>query len=444
MTHTSSSVTEKVPDDAERGKHARKDRKSPRRWVRIFLPAVLILAWLTGAAVGGPYFGKVDEVSSNDQTTFLPESAEATQVQELQDEFTDSDAIPAIALFESDEELSEEQLSAIDDVLETVVDLDGVEDDVSPPIPSEDGVAVQAFVPIDSDADTADVVSVLSDELSDGAPDGVTVYVTGPAGFTADLSQAFAGIDGLLLVVALAAVFIILIFVYRSFLLPIAVLSTSLFALCVSLLVVWWLAKWEIVLLSGQTQGILFILVIGAATDYSLLLVARYREELRDTRDKWAATMGAIKGSIEPILASGSTVIAGLLMLLLSDLKSNSTLGPVASIGIVFAMLSALTLLPAILFVFGRTAFWPRRVKYEPEVVAEENGVPKKGFWPKVARLVQKRPRVIWIATTLVLLVGAGAVTQLQADGVAQSDLVLGESEARDGQQAQQGMGKRR
>lgn len=436
MTHTSSSVTEKVPDDAERGKHARKDRKSPRRWVRIFLPAVLILAWLTGAAVGGPYFGKVDEVSSNDQTTFLPESAEATQVQELQDEFTDSDAIPAIALFESDEELSEEQLSAIDDVLETVVDLDGVEDDVSPPIPSEDGVAVQAFVPIDSDADTADVVSVLSDELSDGAPDGVTVYVTGPAGFTADLSQAFAGIDGLLLVVALAAVFIILIFVYRSFLLPIAVLSTSLFALCVSLLVVWWLAKWEIVLLSGQTQGILFILVIGAATDYSLLLVARYREELRDTRDKWAATMGAIKGSIEPILASGSTVIAGLLMLLLSDLKSNSTLGPVASIGIVFAMLSALTLLPAILFVFGRTAFWPRRVKYEPEVVAEENGVPKKGFWPKVARLVQKRPRVIWIATTLVLLVGAGAVTQLQADGVAQSDLVLGESEARDGQQA--------
>ena len=436
MTHTSSSVTEKVPDDAERGKHARKDRKSPRRWVRIFLPAVLILAWLTGAAVGGPYFGKVDEVSSNDQTTFLPESAEATQVQELQDEFTDSNAIPAIALFESDEELSEEQLSAIDDVLETVVDLDGVEDDVSPPIPSEDGVAVQAFVPIDSDADTADVVSVLSDELSDGAPDGVTVYVTGPAGFTADLSQAFAGIDGLLLVVALAAVFIILIFVYRSFLLPIAVLSTSLFALCVSLLVVWWLAKWEIVLLSGQTQGILFILVIGAATDYSLLLVARYREELRDTRDKWAATMGAIKGSIEPILASGSTVIAGLLMLLLSDLKSNSTLGPVASIGIVFAMLSALTLLPAILFVFGRTAFWPRRVKYEPEVVAEENGVPKKGFWPKVARLVQKRPRVIWIATTLVLLVGAGAVTQLQADGVAQSDLVLGESEARDGQQA--------
>jgi len=420
----------------EHGKHAKRSQRRPRRWLRVLLPAILILAWLAGAAVGGPYFGKVNEVSTNDQTTYLPESAEATQVQELQDEFTDSDGIPAIALFESDDELTDEQLTEIEDVLEGVVDIDGVEDEVSPPIPSEDGVAVQAFIPIDSEVETSDVVSVLSDELGDGAPEGVTVYVTGPAGFSADLSAAFAGIDGLLLIVALVAVFIILIVVYRSFLLPIAVLSTSLFALCVALLVVWWLAKWEVVLLSGQTQGILFILVIGAATDYSLLLVARYREELRVTQDRWVATVAAVKGSIEPILASGSTVIAGLLMLLLSDLKSNSTLGPVASIGIIFAMLSALTLLPAILFAFGRTAFWPRRVRYEPAVVAEENGMPSRGFWPNVARVVQKRPRTIWIVTTLVLLIGAGAATQLKAEGVAQSDLVLGESEARDGQEA--------
>lgn len=436
MKHASPSETDQSPDDTDLGKHAKPRRRTPRRWLRILLPALLILAWLTGAAVGGPYFGKVNEVSTNDQTTFLPESAEATQVQELRDEFTDNDGIPAIALFESNEELTEQQLADIEQVLEDVVDMDGVEDEVSPPIPSDDGMAVQAFIPIDADAETSDIVSVLSDDLREAAPDGVTVYVTGPAGFSADLSEAFAGIDGLLLVVAVVAVFIILIFVYRSFLLPIAVLATSLFALCVALLVVWWLANWDIVLLNGQTQGILFILVIGAATDYSLLLVARYREELRVTQDKWVAVTGAIKGSIEPILASGSTVIAGLLMLLLSDLKSNSTLGPVASIGIVFAMLSALTLLPAILFVFGRTAFWPRRIKYEPALVAEENGMPSKGFWPKVARLVQKRPRAIWIVTTLVLIAGAAAVTQLNADGVAESELVLGESEARDGQEA--------
>lgn len=436
MKHASPSETDQSPDDTDLGKHAKPRRRTPRRWLRILLPALLILAWLTGAAVGGPYFGKVNEVSTNDQTTFLPESAEATQVQELRDEFTDNDGIPAIALFESDAELTEQQLTDIEQVLEDVVDMDGIEDEVSPPIPSDDGLAVQAFIPIDADAEISDIVSVLSDELRAGAPDGVTVYVTGPAGFSADLSAAFAGIDGLLLIVALVAVFVILIIVYRSFLLPIAVLSTSLFALCVALLVVWWLAKWDVVLLSGQTQGILFILVIGAATDYSLLLVARYREELRVTQDNWVAITAAIKGSIEPILASGSTVIAGLLMLLLSDLKSNSTLGPVASIGIVFAMLSALTLLPAILFAFGRTAFWPRRIKYEPALVAEENGMPAKGLWPKVARLVQKRPRTIWIVTTLVLIAGAAAVPQLKADGVAESELILGESESRDGQEA--------
>ncbi|MGO1961128.1 MAG: MMPL family transporter [Yaniella sp.] len=415
----------------------RKDaaRAGAPKWLRLLLPAVLILVWLTAAGIGGPYFGKVNEVSSNDPTTFLPESADATQVQELQGEFTESDSLPAVTVFASETEITDDQLEEISQILETLPDIQGVDDEVSPAVPSDDGLAVQAFVPINSEADTGDVVAQVGDELDSSVPDELSVYVTGPAGFTADLTAAFAGIDGLLLAVALAAVFIILIVVYRSFLLPIAVLSTSLFALCAALLTVWWLAKWEVVLLSGQTQGILFILVIGAATDYSLLLVARYREELRSTPDKWSATLRAVKGSIEPILASGSTVIAGLLMLLLSDLKSNSTLGPIASIGIVFAMLSALTLLPAILFAFGRGAFWPKRVKYEPEIVVAEHGIPGEGLWPGVARKVKKRPRTIWIVTTLILLVGAAGATQLKADGVAQSELVLGQSDARDGQE---------
>lgn len=415
----------------------RKDaaRAGAPKWLRVLLPAVLILVWLTAAGIGGPYFGKVNEVSSNDPTTFLPESADATQVQELQGEFTESDSLPAVTVFASETEITDDQLEEISQILETLPDIQGVDDEVSPAVPSDDGLAVQAFVPINSEADTGDVVAQVGDELDSSVPDGLSVYVTGPAGFTADLTAAFAGIDGLLLAVALAAVFIILIVVYRSFLLPIAVLSTSLFALCAALLTVWWLAKWEVVLLSGQTQGILFILVIGAATDYSLLLVARYREELRSTPDKWSATLRAVKGSLEPILASGSTVIAGLLMLLLSDLKSNSTLGPIASIGIVFAMLSALTLLPAILFAFGRGAFWPKRVKYEPEIVVAEHGIPGEGLWPGVARKVKKRPRTIWIVTTLILLVGAAGATQLKADGVAQSELVLGQSDARDGQE---------
>jgi len=405
-------------------------------WLRVFLPVALILVWLAGASFGGPLFGKVDEVSSNDQTTYLPESADATTVQQLLGEFTDSDAIPAIAVFTSEEELTPSELEAISDAVADAPDVEGVADDVSPALPSEDGRAVQAFIPIDGDAELSDATTALGDQLRAAVPDDITVYITGPAGFTADLAAGFAGIDGLLLGVALLAVLVILVLVYRSFLLPLVVLSTSLFALCVALLVVWWLAKWEILLLSGQTQGILFILVIGAATDYALLFVARFREELRVAQDKGVALLAAWKGSVEPIVASGGTVIAGLLCLLLSDLKSNSTLGPVAAIGIVFAMLSALTLLPSLLLLFGRAVFWPRRPRFEPEVVAEEHGMRTTGLWARLSGLIKKRPRVIWIATTLVLLAGAAGVTQLDAQGVPQSDLVLGASEARDGQVA--------
>lgn len=405
-----------------------------RSFARVLIPAVLILIWLAGAGLGGPLFGKVGEVSSNDQTSYLPSNADATRVQALLGEFNDSDAIPSIAVFVGDGELDEAQLAAIDAAIAGSVDVDGVAEDISPGIGSEDGRAVQAFIPISSDADLGDTVTALSDELRTASPDGVTVYITGPAGFSADLIAGFAGIDGLLLGVALLAVFLILVLVYRSALLPIVVLSTSLFGLCVALLVVWWLAKWEILLLSGQTQGILFILVIGAATDYSLLFVARFREELRKTKDKGSATMAAWKGSLEPIAASGGTVIAGLLCLLLSDLKSNSTLGPVAAIGIVFAMLSALTLLPALLFAFGRAVFWPRRPAFEPEAVAAETGIATKGLWATLARGIQKRPRLIWMVTALVLVIGATGITQLNATGVPQSDLVLGASEARDGQ----------
>ncbi|MCT1479794.1 MMPL family transporter [Microbacterium sp. p3-SID336] len=413
-----------------------RERTRRHSWLRVFLPVLLILVWLAGASFGGPLFGKVDEVSSNDQTTYLPESADATAVQQLLGEFNDSESIPAIAVFTSEDELTQGELDAIADAVADAPSVEGVSEDVSPALPSDDGKAAQAFIPIDGDAELADTTAALGEELRAAVPDGITVYITGPAGFSADLVAGFAGIDGLLLGVALLAVLIILVLVYRSFLLPLVVLSTSLFALCVALLVVWWLAKWEILLLSGQTQGILFILVIGAATDYALLFVARFREELRVAQDKGVALTAAWKGSVEPIVASGGTVIAGLLCLLLSDLKSNSTLGPVAAIGIVFAMLSALTLLPSLLLLFGRAVFWPRRPRFEPEVVAEEHGMRKTGLWARLAGAIKKRPRVIWIATTLVLLAGAAGVTQLDAVGVPQSDLVLGASEARDGQVA--------
>ncbi|MEV0953855.1 MMPL family transporter [Promicromonospora sp. NPDC050249] len=411
------------------------------RWLRVTLPAVLILVWLVGAAIGGPYFGRVDEVSSNDRTAYLPATAEATEVQERLSGFTDGDAVPAVVVFVAGDgqgpagELTDDDLTAIGERLTAAGDLDVVDGDVSPPIPSEDGAAAQAFVPLSGSADLGEATGELRDTLSEDLPTGVDLYITGPAGFTSDLASAFAGIDGLLLGVALAAVLVILVVVYRSLLLPLAVLATSMFALCLALLTVWHLARSGVLLLSGQTQGILFILVIGAATDYALLYVARFREELVRTPDRWTATWRALRGSFEPILASGGTVIAGLLCLLLSELRSNSTLGPVAAVGIAFAMLAALTLLPALLLALGRAAFWPRRPAYDP--AAERAGSARggeRGLWGRVSRAVRTRPRTIWITTAAVLALGCVGITQLQASGVPQSELVLGASEARTGQ----------
>lgn len=408
---------------------------TPSRWLRIGIPSLLVLIWLVGGSIGGPTFGRVDEVATNEQSSFLPASAEATQVQERLADFTGGDTIPAVVVISADGKLTDEQQSRIAEVVASIGDIDGI-GEISPPIPSDDGEAVQIFVPIDSSGEVGEIVEEIRTTLKDDLPESVQAWVTGPAGFTADLVEGFRGIDGLLLGVALGAVFVILVIVYRSPLLPVLVLLTSVFALCVALLTVFWLAKAGIVVLNGQVQGILFILVIGAATDYALLYVARFREAVGSGLRRWDATVRAWKGAFEPIVASGGTVIAGLLCLLLSDLASNRALGPIASIGIAFAVLSALTFLPALLALVGRAAFWPFIPKAGATDLPDDLTQPVKGIWPRQARFVARHTRAVWIVCTVVLLAASVGVLQLKADGVPASDLVLGVSQARDGQDA--------
>lgn len=428
----------------------RPSHSQPTRWLRVGIPVLLVLIWLVGGSIGGPYFGKVDEVATNDQSSFLPQSADATQVSERLPDFLGADTIPAVVVVTGEGALTDDELASVQTLSDDIAGIDGVQDGVSPPILSEDGEAMQIFVPIDSSGEVRVVVEEIRTMLSEQLPSALDGWVTGPAGFTADLVKGFLGIDGLLLIVALLAVFVILVIVYRSPLLPILVLMTSLFALCVALLTVWWLAYAGIVVLNGQVQGILFILVIGAATDYALLYVARFREAIGTGARRWEATTQAWRGSFEPIIASGGTVIAGLLCLLLSDLATNRALGPIASIGIAFSVLSALTFLPALLALFGKAAFWPFIPKHgvvsipddlmQPQGRASESRgsgtEPQRTttFWPRQARFVARHARQVWIACTIVLLVAAAGLLQLKADGVPSSDLVLGASQARDGQ----------
>lgn len=419
----------------------------------------LILVWLALAGMGGQSVGKLSEVQENDVAAFLPQSAESTRAAELDQGFTDDSVLPALVVVEADGggALSEQQIGAVQGWVaqlpglevgegETIADL-LVADPVA--IPSQDGEAVLVTLSLDSVKASEQigeervvnlVVAAVRDAVAPLEDAGLVSWVTGPAGSIADLVEAFGGIDGLLLLVALAVVFVILVLVYRSPSLPFTVLFTALFGLAAAALVVYQLAKAGVLVLNGQSQGILFILVVGAATDYSLLIVARYREELRRVESPYTAMRRALRASFEPIAASAGTVIAGLLTLLLSDLKSNSSLGPVAAIGIAAAMLAAMTLLPALLLVAGKRArfiFWPRMPHPVP---VDEQGRPqdetlehleaRTGVWGRVSKLVGRRPRLVWAGTAVVLLAAAAWVPTLDASGTSDSDIFLTEVES--------------
>jgi RND superfamily putative drug exporter len=385
---------------------------SKTRWI---LPVAVLLAWLIAGGLFGSYAGQLSSVQVNDNLQFLPESAESTAVAKLQAEFSDDDSIPTVLVYESDSgTLSQEQLGQIAAQAQELADIPGVTEQPSGPIPSEDGEAALVLVPVDGSdgALTAAAVEEVRGVVEASTIAGVSVYVGGPAGFLADLTEAFEGIDGLLLLVAVVVVLVILLIVYRSPILPFVVLMSSILALGVASAVIYALAVNEILTLNGQAQGILSILVIGAATDYALLLVARFREELHVYESPYEAMRKAWRGVVEPIAASGGTVIIGVMMLVFSDLKVNKGLGPVAAIGILFAMLAGLTFLPAVLVLLGRSAFWPLRPNYGTEI-SQDTGV-----WSKVSGFVGRRYRMVWIVTAVGLALLAAFAPTFKADGV--------------------------
>lgn len=400
---------------------------TPRR-LRWLIPALLVIGWLAIGGFGGPFAGKLSEVAKNDNAAFLPRSAEATEVSDEQKAFTPRQVLPATVVAERTSGLTGADRQFLADKARQLGTVPGVVGPLGAPQPApRDDQAVQLAVPILADGNPADVVKEVRARLA-GAPDGLTVLVTGPAGQIADLVTAFGGIDGILLLVAGGVVALILIVVYRSPLLPFLVLLSAVFALGLASLVVYLLAKNDILALNGQSQGILSILVFGAATDYALLTVARFREQLRDTPSRFDALRIAWRATLEPIAASAGTVVLGVLCLLFSDLNSNKGLGPVAAIGIGAALLASTTFLPAVLALCGRGAFWP----FKPALGSPHPET--AGIWGRVAGLVGKRPRTVWVVTALVLGIGVAFLPQLKASGTAQSDVFLTQVESGTGQ----------
>jgi RND superfamily putative drug exporter len=428
----------------------------------LVLPLLLLVGWLVLAAVTGPFAGRLSEVQENNQSSFLPADAESARAQELAAGFTDRQSFPAFVVVESDRTLAPQDLQALQEFAARIPGLeipvagsdpvrvgDFLAEPQVPVVPAEDGRAALALVNFDADA--------IGDSLADGEspveraveqvravePEleqqlDAQVYVAGPGGQLADLVTAFGGIDGVLLGVALGAVLVILLVVYRSPVVPFLVIFTAVFALGLASAVIYLLADNDVLTLDGQAQGILSILVVGAATDYSLLLVARYREELLRHDDRFAAMRLAWRRTLEPVTASAGTVVLALLCLLLADLGPTRGLGPVGAVGIVAAVLAALTFLPAALVLPGRTTggehgrwiFWPR----VPHVGGR--GPEQQGIWAAVARLVGAHPRRVWALTGLALLALAAFLPTFQAEGIKQSDLFLDRVESVAGDEA--------
>ena len=397
--------------------------RTAQRRARWLVPLVLLLVWLGVGGTLGPYAGKLGEVATNDQAAFLPRSAESTRVLEARAAFDQSETVPAIVVWTADgARFTEARQAQATRAVAALAGKPGVVGRPSPALLSDDREALQAVVQLKPDL--GDELPTVLDAVREAARavPGTTAQIAGPAASQADLSDAFAGIDGLLLGVALGAVLLILLLVYRSVLLPFLIILGSVFALGLACAVVYALAERDAVRVDGQVQGILSILVIGAATDYALLLAARFREELAVRGDRFGAAVAAARRSFGAITASAATVALGLLALLASDLTNNRALGPVGAIGIGCAVLATLTFLPAALALLGRTAYWPSRPK-PPEESGEGTGV-----WRRVARTVNGRPRRTWAVTALVLAVFAAFSPSLSSKGVPLDEIFVNDA----------------
>jgi RND superfamily putative drug exporter len=382
----------------------------------LIFAALMILGWLLIAGVSGPFAGKLSSLQKNDLADFLPSTAEATQVLKVERGFQNASVVPAVIVFERSSGITDADRAQVAAEAARVDGLKGVIGGASGPIASIDGKALELVVNVDGSTigATGDGVASLRNAFRRSA--GLSVNVTGPAGLAADFGAAFQALDVKLLAGTTLVVVVILLLVYRSPVLWLVPLLGVGLSLVLAQALVYLTVRVTGLSSNGQSQGLLTVLVFGAGTDYALLLISRYREELRRHATALDAMRVALRGAAPAIAASGTTVILALLCLLLSDLGSNKSLGPTAAIGIACAMVTMLTFLPAVLLLAGRRLFWP----FAPQSGSADQS--RAGLWPRVASFVGRRSRLAWVASGLALSAMAFGIVQLNPTGIASTD----------------------
>lgn len=385
-------------------------------WLVALVPLLLAVGLIVGLGEG------VRERTSLDN---LPEGFDSTQGTALRDALPDEDASVAVVLWTSDD--GELGRDVVADLGRQAERLGAVPAGPTGPVTvAEDGTAAIAVVPVESTSATenADLVTELRDTLEADRPEGVTSQVTGPAAVEADLAAVFQGADTNLLLVTAGVVALLLLITYRSpvlWLIPLVVvgaadrLAAVLATQAMAVLDVAW---------DESTVGILSVLVFGAGTDYALLLISRYRDELKAHESRYVAMSVAVRRTAEAVLSSATTVVLGLLTLLLSVVPTTRGLGLACAIGVVVAATFVLLVLPAALVLFGRWVFWPRVPHVGDPALVETDSL-----WHKVGARVAKRPAAFVTGTLVLLAVMAIGVFRIDT-GLDQADQFLVEPEA--------------
>lgn len=389
---------------------------------------IVILIWIVLAAVVVPFAPKLSDVLTNDSSSFLPKGAESTSVGDLVNARFPGSGTPAILVFYDPSGLSDQDKAVAKSLGEWLlseqapanVDRQGIISIFTVPqaagsLISKDGTMMTMVVNITGDANLdayQETIKAIRDQVKT-VPDGLEVRVSGPGGLVYDLIGVFANIDVFLTAVTAGLVLVLLIVIYRS---PVIAV--------VPLLAVGWVvtltgafgalaAERFGLVVNGQAQGIMTVLLFGAGTDYCLFIASRYREELVHIEDKHEAMRRRTMRSVgEAIASAAGTVLIACLILLLADLHSTASIGPLLSIAVGIMLLASLTLVPAIVTALGRFAFWPLKPAYDPAASQERGANLGHGFWPWLARKVSERPRACLIGSVAFLLILATGLTQ--------------------------------
>ncbi|KUF14165.1 MMPL family transporter [Streptomyces silvensis] len=405
----------------------------------------LVLAlWLIVLVLAAPLAQKLGDVQDNTTSSWVPRSAESTQVLDTSDGFR-PETLPMVVVYARENgPLTGADRARIADGVSEIKQLRSHwirGDETRGPVFDRTGgaagqaQAAQVYVPLTMNNDTwndlPDAVEDVEEQVEDGgrSTDGLDVYVTGPAGVSADFAEAFADIDSTLLLAAGAVVVVALLITYRSPVLLFVPLIAAFVSLYGAQALIYLLAEHAGLTVNGQSAGILTVLVFGAGTDYALLLVARYREELRRHEDRHEAMALALHRAGPAVLASGATVVLSMLVLLAAEMNSTRGLGPVAAIGVAVGLIAMLSLFPALLVICGRWLFWP----VIPHVGSSDPA--EHGVWARMGHRIAGRPRVTWVATLLALAVLALGLIQLRAAGVSNDDAFIDKPDSVTGQE---------